>query len=339
MSPTSGAAISMFEVHLLGLDIDLDELLRVRLAPGLAFAVRQQPVEAGADQHHDVGILQHGRARGARALRMQVRQQALGHAHRQERHAGLLDQRADRVVGLRIGGALAENDQWPLGGLEHVERALDRVRRGNLRRRRVDDLDQRLRAGGGIHHLPEQLGRQIEIDAAGTARHRGADRTRHADADVGGVQHAERRLAERLGDRELIHLLVVALLQVDDLALGRARDQDHREAVGGGVGERREPVEEAGRRHRQADAGLLREEAGDRGGVAGVLLVAEREHADALGLRHAPEIRDRDAGHAIDRGEAVELERLDDEMKAIRQFTLRLGRWTPAPLTSLLRRP
>ena len=37
-------------VHLLGLDVDLDELLR-RLAPGLALAVRQQPVEAGADQH------------------------------------------------------------------------------------------------------------------------------------------------------------------------------------------------------------------------------------------------------------------------------------------------
>ncbi len=28
------------------------------------------------------------------------------------------------------------------------------------------------------------------------------------------------RLAERLGDGELVHLLVVALLQVDDLALG-----------------------------------------------------------------------------------------------------------------------
>src|SRR5579864_2348104 len=42
-------------VHFLGLDVDLDELLRPRLAPGLAFAVRQEPVEAGADQHDDVG--------------------------------------------------------------------------------------------------------------------------------------------------------------------------------------------------------------------------------------------------------------------------------------------
>ena len=179
-------------------------------------------------------------------------------------------------------------------------------------------------AGLGVHHLAEQLGRQIEIDAARTARHRGADRARHADADVGGMQHAERRLAERLGDRELVHLLVVALLQVDDLALGRARDQDHREAVGRGVGERGQAVEEAGRRHREADAGLLGQEAGDRGRIAGVLLVAEREHADARGLRHAAEIRDRDAGHAVDRVEAVELERIDDEVKAVRQLLLAL---------------
>ena len=135
-----------------------------------------------------------------------------------------------------------------------------------------------------------------------------------------GVQHAERRLAQRLGDGELVHLLVVALLQVDDLALRRSRHQDHREAVGGGMGQRGEPVEEAWRRHGEANARLLGEEAGDRGRIAGILLVAERQHANARGLRHAAEIRDRDAGHAIDRGETVELERVDEEMKAVGQL-------------------
>ena len=288
--------------------------------------MRQQPVETRADQHDDVGVLQHRRARRARALRMRVGQKALGHAHRQERHAALFDESADRIVGLRIGGALAEDDQRALGALEHVERALDGVGRRNLRRRRVDDLDQRLLAGFRVHHLAEQFGRQIEIDAARTARNRGADRAREADADVGGMQHAERRLAQRLGDGELVHLLVVALLQVDDLALGRARDQDHREAVGRGVRQRGQPVEEAGRRHGEADARLLGQEAGDRRGVAGVLLVAERDDANAGGLRHAAEIRDRDAGHAIDRVDAVELERIDDEMKAVRQLAFRFGR-------------
>ena len=68
----------------------------------------------------------------------------------------------------------------------------------------------------------EKLGGKIEIDPTRAARDRGADRARKADADVLSVQHAESGLAQWLGDCELIHLLVVALLQVDDLALGGA---------------------------------------------------------------------------------------------------------------------
>src|SRR6266568_3287126 len=67
-------------VHLLGLDVDLDELPRSRLAPALTLAVRQKPVEAGADQHDDVGVFQHRRARRTGALRMRVGQEALAHA-------------------------------------------------------------------------------------------------------------------------------------------------------------------------------------------------------------------------------------------------------------------
>ena len=150
---------------------------------------------------------------------MRVGQEALGHAHRQEGNAALFDEGTDGVVGLRIGRAFAEDDQRLLGALQHIERARNRSRRGNLRRRRIDHLDQRLLAGGCIHHLTEKLGRQVEVDAARTAGHGGADGARHAGADVLRVQHAEGRLAERLGDGELVHLLVVALLQVDDLAL------------------------------------------------------------------------------------------------------------------------
>ena len=133
------------------------------------------------------------------------------------------------------------------------------------------------------------------------------------------------RLAERLGDRELIHLLVVALLEVDDLALRGARHQDHREAVGGRVRERGEAIEEARRRNGEAHAGLLGEIAGDCSGVAGVLLVAERQNAETLGLRHAAEIGDRNARHVIDRGQIIELERIDDQVKTVGQlFFLRL---------------
>jgi hypothetical protein len=69
----------------------------------------------------------------------------------------------------------------------------------------VDHLDQRLPAGFRVHHLTEQLGRQIEINAAGTARDCRADRAREADADVLRVQHAIGGLAHGLGDGELVH--------------------------------------------------------------------------------------------------------------------------------------
>jgi hypothetical protein len=119
--------------------------------------------------------------------------------------------------------------------------------------------------------------------------------------------------------------LQIALLQVDDLALGRAGDQNHWKAISGGMGERGEAIEEARSRNREANAGLLGQEPRDRRRVSGVLFVTERDDADARGLCHAAEIRDRDAGHTVDRGEAVELQRIDDEVKAVGQLLLRFG--------------
>jgi len=56
-----------------------------------------------------------------------------------------------------------------------------------------------------------------------------------------------------------------------------------------------------------------------------MLLVAERDHAHAFGLREAGEVGDGDAGKAEDRVDVVELERVDDEVEAIGQRG-RLGR-------------
>ena len=257
---------------------------------------------------------------------MRVGQQPLGHAHRQERNPALLDQSADRVVCLRVCRAFAEDDQRALGAVEDIERALDGGWSRDLGRRGIDDLDQRPRSGIGIHDLREQFGRQIEINTAWTPGESRADRACHANADICGMQHAKRRLAQRPGNRKLVHLLVVALLQVDDLAFGRAADQDHRKAVGRGIGQRSQTVEKSGSRDREADAGLLRQEAGDGGGIAGMLLVPEREDAHACRLRLAPQVGDRDARHAIDRVDAVELERIDDEVKTIGELRLRFIR-------------
>ena len=54
--------------------------------------------------------------------------------------------------------------------------------------------------------------------------------------------------------------------------------------------------------------------------LTGVLLVAEGDDAHARGLRHAAEIGDRDARHPVDRVDAVQLEGIDDEVKAVRQL-------------------
>src|SRR6267142_1504057 len=53
--------------------------------------------------------------------------------------------------------------------------------------------------------------------------------------------------------------------------------------------------------------------------------MAKRQDADAGGLRHPAKVRDRDARHAVDRREAVELERIDDEVEAVGLLALGFG--------------
>ena len=50
------------------------------------------------------------------------------------------------------------------------------------------------------------------------------------------------------------------------------------------------------------------------------------------GLREAAEVGDRDARHAVDRVDAVELQRIDDEMEAVGQvLALRSGHVVASP--------
>ena len=205
--------------------------------------MRQEPIEAGTDQHDDIGFFQHQRACRTRRLRVRVRQQPLGHAHRQIGHAALLHQRPDVVIGLRVGGPLPEDDQRALGFFEHLERPCDRLGGGQLTRRRLDDLDEGLCPRLGLYDLRQDLRREVQIDPAWATRNGGADGARHANADVLGTQDTVGRFTERLRNGELVHLFIVALLQIHDLTLGRAADQDHRKAVGCGVRQGGETVE------------------------------------------------------------------------------------------------
>ncbi len=125
-----------------------------------------------------------------------------------------------------------------------------------------------------------------------------------------------------VGDGELVHLLVIALLQVDDLPFGRARNKNHREAVRCRVREGRQSVEKAGRGNGEADAGLFRQEARDGCRISGVLLMPEGNHAHARRLRHASQVGDWNAGDTVDGIDAVQLQRIDHEMKTIRELLL-----------------
>src|SRR3546814_8214768 len=51
----------------------------------------------------------------------------------------------------------------------------------------------------------------------------------------------------------------------------------------------------------------------------------EREHPQAFALHEAAKVRDRNAGHAIDRLDVVELERIDKQVEAIGQRLRRGG--------------
>ena len=128
---------------------------------------------------------------------------------------------------------------------------------------------------------PEHRGRDVQVDAAGSARHRGADGPGDAAADVLGTVDAIGRLREPFGRRHLVQLLVVAAFQVDDVALAGSGDLHHRKAVRRRIRQGDEAVEEPRAGHRQAHAGLAREEPGRRGRVDGVAFVPEADVADA----------------------------------------------------------
>ena len=236
----------------------------------------------------------------------------------------VLDERPDLRVRPRIGRALAEDRERALRRRQEVEGARDRFRRRGRGRRRVDDLDQRLLRALHVERGAQHLGRQVEIDPARAPRHGGADRPRDADADVLRAVDAVGRLGKGPGGGELIHLLVIALLQIDDRAVARPADEDHRETVGRGVGQRDEAVHEAGGRNGHADPRLLRQIPGDRRRVPGRLLVPKTDVPNPLVLRQPQEIGDRDAGHPIDRIDPVQLQRLHHQVKAVGH--LRRGR-------------
>src|ERR1700753_2454523 len=99
--------------------------------------------------------------------------------------------------------------------------------------------------------------RKIEIDAAWTARHGGTYRPRKTDTDIPRMVDPICSLGIGLGRIHLVELFIITLLQIDDRAVARSADQDHRKAVGGRISECHHSVEKSGRRDGEANARLL----------------------------------------------------------------------------------
>ena len=108
------------------------------------------------------------------------------------------------------------------------------------------------------------------------------------------------------------------------MPLAGSRDLHHRKAIRRRIGQRNEPVEEARRRHGQADAWRLRQESGRGRRVPGIAFVPETDVADAFCLRDAGHVGDRDADYPVDGSDVIEFERLDDQVVSVGQLGLRL---------------
>ena len=102
-------------------------------------------------------------------------------------------------------------------------------------------------------------------------------------------------------------------------ARGGARDDEHRDRVVVGAGDRRRGVREAGAGDQRADAGLARDARVAVGHERRALLVARRDVADLGGREAAVDlerVHARDAEHGVD---AVLLEQADDRLAAARR--------------------
>jgi len=122
---------------------------------------------------------------------MVVRQEPFGHGHRKIRNTCGFNEGPNAGVSLRVGGALAENDEWALSAREQVEGAIDRFRRRNLTGRRIDDAHERLFPGIGIECHTKNVRGQVEIDPARPARYGGMNGARDSNTDIFGLANPE----------------------------------------------------------------------------------------------------------------------------------------------------
>ena len=142
-------------------------------------------------------------------------------------------------------------------------------------------------------------------------------RARNSNADIFGVIDAESCFGVWLCRVHLIKFFVVALLKIDDRPVARPADLDHREAVGGRISKCHHAVEKAWGGHRETDARLPGQIAGDRSRISGGLFMPKADVPQPFGLRETSQIRDRNTRHAEDSIDSIEFQGIDHKMKPV----------------------
>ena len=131
----------------------------------------EDPVEARAEQHDEVGVAEHVGAGGGGVVGRVGGDDASAHRRGEPGDAGFVDEFLDFLLGLGPGHAFADDDEGVGGGLERLDRGLD-VLAGDHRASGFLD-------GGGpadfafVDFGVDDVAGQVEVDGAGAAVDRG----------------------------------------------------------------------------------------------------------------------------------------------------------------------
>ena len=263
------------------------------------------------------------RARRVGEVRVIIRQRSARH-RRADVGDAPVDELLDGGSGVGPGGALADEDEGPLGRLEQVGDALDgrRIRVGSrdLRRRAERRLDSRFGDAPG-----HDLAGEIEVDAARPALLRLAEREVDPLSDALGGVDAPRPLADRARGRDLIELLEAT--QAGGARERRAAEHHQGHGALGSDVERRDAVRDRWPRARHQHAGLALLPAPGHPHEACVDLVAAAHDLHALALATGEDL-DHRAGHdAEERVDSGSYELSSGELSTvdISHRSLRLG--------------
>ena len=269
-------------VDLGAVDLDVDLLGVERVGLDVA---GHPVVEAHAERDQQVGFLDGGvhpglavHAHHAEVERMRGRDAADAEQRHRDRDVGVLGEPAHHVGGAGVDDAVAGEDQRPLGGVNHLDGAIEvglaGTQVGPVAERRV-----RFRPLELARALLAVLG-EVDEHRAGPAGAGDVERLAHGGGDVLGVRHQVVVLGDRQGDAGDVGFLEG--VRADQLAAHLAGDADDRGAVHHRRGDAGHQVGGAGARGRDRHADLAGGAGVAVGHVGGALLVPDQDVTDGV---------------------------------------------------------